>query len=165
MTILFCSLRGKPRFHWVIERKLEWDKKKWRLREGEGRRGDAWPQTPLTGVSFSPLPSPPPFIYLFCSRFSFRTVTRAEKLVTRRQATNLSVLALRNLIPVYNWRWSWKGSQSGDHEHQVRRVYQPDKIKHHFRRSSVKELNITWSKLLSIWFHFSLLYLKRSELK
>ena len=128
---------------------------------GGGAKRKRLPANP-TGKRFL---LPPPFIYLFCSRFSFRTVTQAEKLVTRRQATNLSVLALRNLIPVYNWRWSWKGSQSDDHEHQVRRVYQPDKIKDHFRRSSIKELNITWSKLLSIWFQFSLLYLKRSQLK
>lgn len=151
----------------VIERKLKWDKKKNEGRGGGGAKKKHLPANP-TGKRFllPPPPTPSPFIYLFCSRFSFRTVTQAEKLVTRRQATNLSVLALSNLIPVYNWRWSWKGSQSGDHEHQVRRVYQPDKIKDHFRHSSIKELNyITWSKLLSIWFHFSLFYLKRSQLK
>ena len=151
----------------VIERKLEWDKKiEMEVGGGVGAKRKRLPLNP-TGKRFllsPPLPSPPPFIHLLCSRFSFRTVTRAKKLVTRRQATNLSVLALRNLIPVYNWRWSWKGSQSGDHVHQVRRVYQPDKIKDHLH-SSVKELNITWSKLPSIWFHFSLLYLKRPQLK
>lgn len=148
----------------VIERKLEWDKKNRNGGRGRGR-GEEETLTPKPHwQAFPSLPSPPPFIHLLCSRFSFRTVTRAKKLVTRRQATNLSVLALRNLIPVYNWRWSWKGSQSGDHVHQVRRVYQPDKIKDHLH-SSVKELNITWSKLPSIWFHFSLLYLKRPQLK
>ena len=65
-------------------------------------RGRGEEETLARKPHWQAFPSPPPFIYLFCSRFSFRTVTQAEKLVTRRQATNLSVLALRNLIPVYN---------------------------------------------------------------
>ena len=65
---------------------------------GGGAKKKRLPANP-TGKRFllPPPPTPSPFIYLFCSRFSFRTVTQAEKLVTRRQATNL-----RTLIPVYN---------------------------------------------------------------